>query len=254
MKSGSSESIPPRKGRSDILPRRGVDADGHQVSVKLWPTEERPREKLLRKGPSALTEVELLALLLRTGTGSATALDVARSLLSTGRTLRALGTRTPGELMRIRGIGPAKAVELMAAFEIGRRAQAEPEVKMPIIRSPEDAARCMIPLLRDRPYEAFFVLLLDAKNALRDSVEITRGTLNASLVHPREVYKVAIDNRAASIIVVHNHPSGNPDPSREDVEVTRQLAEAGRIVGIPLHDHLIVAGDRFTSLAEKGLV
>jgi DNA repair protein RadC len=108
--------------------------------------------------------------------------------------------------------------------------------------------------LRERATEAFFVLLLDAKNALRAKVEITSGTLNASLVHPREVYKVAIDQRAASIIVVHNHPSGNPDPSREDTEVTRQLAEAGRIVGIPLHDHLIVAGDRFTSLAEKGLL
>jgi DNA repair protein RadC len=156
--------------------------------------------------------------------------------------------------MRIRGIGPAKAAELVAAFELGRRAQAEPEEEWPIIRSPEDVARCMVPLLRDRVNEVFFVLLLDAKNALRSQVEISSGTLNASLVHPREVYKAAIDQRAASIVVVHNHPSGNPDPSREDAEVTRQLAEAGRIVGIPLHDHVIVAGDRFTSMAEKGLL
>lgn len=223
-------------------------------SVKEWPSGERPREKLLGRGPSALSEAELLALVLRTGTGRSTALDLARDVLSSGRSLRALGTRTPGELMRIRGIGPAKAVELIAAFEIGRRMQAEPDEVRPIIRSPEDVARHMVPLLRDRTNEAFFVLLLDAKNALRSKVEITSGTLNASLVHPREVYKVAIDQRAASIIVVHNHPSGNPDPSREDTEVTRQLAEAGRIVGIPLHDHLIVAGDRFTSLAEKGLL
>jgi DNA repair protein RadC len=223
-------------------------------SVKEWPSGERPREKLLGKGPSALTEVELLALVLRTGTGNSTALDLAREVLSSGRSLRVLGTRTPGELMRIRGIGPAKAVELIAAFEIGRRAQAEPDEEWPIIHSPEDVARYMVPLLRDRTNEVFFVLLLDSKNALRSKVEITSGTLNASLVHPREVYKVAIDQRAASIIVVHNHPSGNPDPSREDTEVTRQLAEAGRIVGIPLLDHLIVAGDRFTSLAEKGLL
>jgi len=223
-------------------------------SVKEWPSGERPREKLLGKGPSALTEVELLALVLRTGTGNSTALDLAREVLSSGRSLRVLGTRTPGELMRIRGIGPAKAVELIAAFEIGRRAQAEPDEEWPIIHSPEDVARYMVPLLRDRTNEVFFVLLLDSKNALRSKVEITSGTLKASLVHPREVYKVAIDQRAASIIVVHNHPSGNPDPSREDTEVTRQLAEAGRIVGIPLHDHLIVAGDRFTSLAEKGLL
>jgi DNA repair protein RadC len=223
-------------------------------SVKEWPSGERPREKLLGKGASALTEAELLALVLRTGTGSVTALDLAREVLSSGPSLRGLGTRTPGELMRIRGIGPAKAVELIAAFEIGRRMQAEPDEVRPIVRSPEDVARHMVPLLRDRPNEVFFVLLLDAKNALRSKVEITSGTLNASLVHPREVYKVAIDQRAASIIVVHNHPSGNPDPSREDAEVTRQLAEAGRIVGIPLQDHLIVAGDRFTSLAEKGLL
>lgn len=223
-------------------------------SVKEWPSGERPREKLIGKGPSALTEAELLALVLRTGTGNSTALDLAREVLSSGRSLRVLGTRTPGELMRIRGIGPAKAVELIAAFEIGRRMQAEPDEERPVIRSPEDVARFMVPLLRDRTNEVFFVLLLDAKNALRSKVEITSGTLNASLVHPREVYKVAIDQRAASIIVVHNHPSGNPDPSREDAEVTRQLAEAGRIVGIPLHDHLIVAGDRFTSLAEKGLL
>jgi DNA repair protein RadC len=156
--------------------------------------------------------------------------------------------------MRIHGIGPAKAVELVAAFEIGRRMQATPEDPYPIIRTPEDVARQMIPLLRDRSTEVFFVLLLDAKNALKSRVEITSGTLNASLVHPREVFKAAIDHRAASIIVVHNHPSGNPDPSREDTEVTRQLAEAGRIVGIPLHDHVIVAGDGYTSLAEKGLL
>jgi DNA repair protein RadC len=191
---------------------------------------------------------------LRTGTGRISALELAREVLSGVRSLRSLGTRTPGELMRISGIGPAKAAELVAAFEIGRRVQAEPEEELPIIRSPEDVARCMVPLLRDRAHEVFYVLLLDAKNALRSRVEITKGTLNASLVHPREVFKVAIDHRAASIIVVHNHPSGNPDPSREDAEVTRQLAEAGRIVGIPLHDHIIVAGERFTSLAEKGML
>jgi DNA repair protein RadC len=222
--------------------------------VKDWPAGERPREKLLSRGPAALTEAELLALLLRTGTGQRSAVDIAREVLASGRSLRGLAARTPGELMRIRGIGPAKAVELVAAIEIGRRIQAEPGEECPIIRTPDDVSRQMVPLLRDRSTEVFFVLLLDAKNALRAKVEISSGTLNASLVHPREVFKVAIDYRAASIIVVHNHPSGNPDPSREDAEVTRQLAEAGRIVGIPLHDHLIVAGDQCTSLAEKGLL
>jgi DNA repair protein RadC len=254
MKSGLNESGRPRRGPSVTSPRIAPGIPERRGSVKEWPSGDRPREKLLGKGPSALTETELLALLLRTGTGSSSAVDLARDLLSGGRSLRMLGSRTPAELMRVHGIGPAKAVELVAAFEIGRRMQAEPEEPWPVIHSPEDVARHMVPLLRERATEAFFVLLLDAKNALRAKVEITSGTLNASLVHPREVYKAAIDQRAASIIVVHNHPSGNPEPSREDTEVTRQLAEAGRIVGIPLHDHLIVAGDRFTSLAERGLL
>lgn len=254
MKYGLSDSGRAREGRPGAYPRMVADTGRQARSVRDWPAGERPREKMLRRGPTALTDAELLALVLRTGAGRVTALDLAREVLVGGRSLRALGSRTPGELMRIRGIGPAKAAELVAAFELGRRAQAEPEEEWPIIRSPEDVARCMVPLLRDRVNEVFFVLLLDAKNALRSQVEISSGTLNASLVHPREVYKAAIDQRAASIVVVHNHPSGNPDPSREDAEVTRQLAEAGRIVGIPLHDHVIVAGDRFTSMAEKGLL
>jgi DNA repair protein RadC len=114
--------------------------------------------------------------------------------------------------------------------------------------------RLMQPRMRDLSQELFSVMVLDAKNGVREVLEISRGTLNASLVHPREVFKAAIDHRAASIIVVHNHPSGNPEPSREDVEITAQLADAGRIVGIPLHDHLILAGDRYTSFAERGLL
>jgi DNA repair protein RadC len=155
--------------------------------------------------------------------------------------------------MRLKGIGHAKAVELLAALEIGRRIEAFEESAKYIVRTPADVAHRMIPLLRDRLTEVFYVVMLDAKNGLKGEFELSRGTLNSSLVHPREVYKAAIDNVAASIIVVHNHPSGNPEPSREDIEVTRQLSETGKIVGIPLHDHLIIAGSSYTSLAEKGL-
>jgi DNA repair protein RadC len=155
-------------------------------------------------------------------------------------------------MQRIRGIGAAKAAEIAAAFEIGRRVQAEPGAERVVIRTPEDVARLMIPRLRERRVEVFMVLMLDARNAVKGEVEISRGTLNASLVHPREVFKAAIDSLAAGIIVVHNHPSGNAEPSPEDLEITRQLAETGRIIGIPLHDHLIVAGDQCTSLAERG--
>jgi len=225
-----------------------------RTRIKDWPANERPREKLLKQGPGALTDAELLALLIRTGTGKQTAIDLAKLILSRERTLRSIGARSASELMRIPGIGEAKSVELLAAFEIGRRVQAAKEEERLIVRSPGDVARFMVPKLRDLSSEVFYVLVLDSKNGLKEDVRITSGTLNASLVHPREVFKVAIDHLAASIVVVHNHPSGNLEPSREDIEITKQLVDAGKVVGIPLHDHLIVAGDGFTSFAERGLI
>ena len=225
-----------------------------RASIKDWPSDERPREKLLQHGPEALSDTELLAILVRVGTGGDTALDIARNILVRERSLRRLAEKSARELMRVRGIGPAKAVELLAAFELGRRVEAHRDEERTVVRSPEDVSRIMIPRLRHATQEVFLVLMLDSKNGIRGEVEVTKGTLNASLVHPREIYKAAIDHLAASIIVVHNHPSGNPEPSREDLEITRQLSEAGRLVGIPLHDHLIVAGDRYTSLAEMGVL
>jgi DNA repair protein RadC len=137
---------------------------------------------------------------------------------------------------------------------MGRRVEVRKHDEKLIVRSPEDVARFMIPRMRHLTGEEFYVLVLDAHNGLREETRLTTGTLNASLVHPREVFKVAIDQRAAAVIVVHNHPSGNLEPSREDIEITRQLAEAGKIIGIPLHDHLIITSSGYTSLAERGLV
>ncbi len=226
----------------------------HRPTIKEWPEDERPREKVIRKGVRALSDAELVAILIRSGTGRRTALDLARTIVADGGGLRPLAERNADELMRLKGIGSAKAVGLLAAFEIGRRVHASTDAKRPVLSSPQDVAGLMIPRLRGCPVETFTVLVLDSKNALKREVELTKGTLNASLVHPREVFKVAIDSLAASIIVVHNHPSGNPEPSREDLDVTRQLVESGRTLGIPLHDHIIVAGDRFCSLAERGLL
>ena len=223
-------------------------------SIRTWPAGERPRERLLRQGPQSLTDTELLSLLIRVGNGSQNAVDLARSLLASHTDLRTLSGKTPVELMRQKGIGPAKAVELFAAFELGRRLQsARGSVKVKI-QSPEDVVRHLGPGLSNRRTEVFVVLVLQSDNSLKAEVELTNGTLNASLVHPREVFKVAIDHGAASIIVVHNHPSGNPAPSREDIDITRQLAEAGRIIGIPLHDHIIIAGQGHTSLAAQGVL
>jgi len=225
-----------------------------RISIKDWPADERPREKLLKHGPAALADAELLAILIRTGSGRNSALDLAKGILREGKSLYGIASRSASELMRTKGIGKAKSVELLAAFEIGRRVEARKHDEKLIVRSPDDVAQFMIPKMRHLSNEEFVVLILDAQNGLREEVKLTSGTLNASLVHPREVFKAAIDHRAAAIIVVHNHPSGNLEPSREDIEITHQLVEAGKIIGIPLHDHVIVATGGFTSLAERGLI
>ena len=222
-------------------------------AITTWPEEERPRERLLRCGPGSLTDAELLAILLRSGSGSSSALDVARGGRAGGG-LREMARKNAEELIRVQGVGLAKAVEILAAVEIGRRLQAQECGDRHSLCSPEDAARFLIPRMRDLRHETFVVLVLDTNNSVVGESELSRGTLNASIVHPREVFKFAIDRLAAAVIVAHNHPSGNPEPSREDIEITHQLCEAGKIVGIPLHDHLIVAGNSFTSLAARGYV
>jgi DNA repair protein RadC len=209
---------------------------------------------MARCGPTSLTETELLAIVLRTGSGSSSALDLARDLLMHAGSLNGVAKMSVGELVRVKGIGTTKALELQAVFELGRRRGVSDQFISPVVHSPEDVAHRMVPRLSDLQQEVFIVLSLDGKNAVRRETELSRGTLNASIVHPREVFKIAIDDRAAAIIVVHNHPSGNPQPSSEDIEITRQLAETGQVVGIPVRDHIIIAGSRYTSLAELGFL
>jgi DNA repair protein RadC len=223
-------------------------------AIRDWPAGERPREKLLRSGAQTMSDAELLAILIRTGSRGRNALDLACGVLDGGRGLAGLARRNALELMRVEGIGEAKALGILAAFELGRRLQADSGGKRTPLRTPEDAARLVIPRLRDLTHEVFAVLVLDTQNGVLATVELSRGTLNASLVHPREVFKAAIDHVGAAVLVVHNHPSGNPEPSGEDIAITRQLAEAGKILGIPLHDHLIVGGNAYVSLAERGLL
>lgn len=221
-------------------------------TVRTWPAGERPREKLLLHGAHTLSEAELIAILLRTGNRSRTALDLACGVLAREGGLASLARRNARELMRVEGIGTAKALGILAAFELGRRLQADCGGKRALLRTPEDAARLLIPRFRDLTHEVFSVLVLDTQNAVVATVELSRGTLNASLVHPREVFKAAVDHVGAAVLVVHNHPSGNPEPSGEDIAITHQLAGAGKILGIPLHDHLIIAGNAYVSLAERG--
>lgn len=226
----------------------------YRPAIKDWPADERPREKLLNHGPESLSDAELLTILIRQGSGNNSAFDLAKRILHDAHNLHGVAAMSAVELMRMKGIGEAKAVELLAAFEVGRRLEARQDAEKIVVRSPDDVAKIMIPRLRDLTTEEFHVLVLDAQNGVRKEVKLTSGTLNASLVHPREVFKVAIDHRAAAIVVVHNHPSGNLEPSREDIDITCQLVEAGKTIGIPVHDHLIVSATGYTSMAERGLL
>lgn len=216
---------------------------------------DRPRERLWRLGAGALTAPELLAILLGTGSGASDALAVARRLLEpAGGTLRRLSARPPAELLRTPGVGPAKGARLLAAFELALRLDREARPAQPRITAPADVLRVMGPVLRDLSVEEFHLLALDTRSRVLRDVLVTRGLLDASLVHPREVFRAAIAEAAAGIILVHNHPSGDPTPSAEDRAVTRQLVAAGQLLDLPVYDHVIVAGDRYVSFATAGLL
>lgn len=212
-----------------------------------------PRERLLAVGSESLSDAELLALLLRTGARGRSVLDLAAALLRSGGLL-SLSRAAPGELRRTAGIGPAKCATLLAAFELGRRlAGRRLQVGDPI-RSAEDVYRHFHPRLRDVAHERFLVVLLDGRHRVQREVLASQGTLTASLVHPREVFRPALQEGAAALVVVHNHPSGDPAPSREDLEVTRRLVRAGALLGIPVLDHVVVAERGYVSLREEGWI
>lgn len=220
------------------------------LAIKHWRDDDKPRERLVKNGAAVLSDAELLAILLKTGTKGASALDVGRTLLRRYPTLTDLASRDVGEIRTFRGVGAVKAVTLAAAFEIGRRIQAEPFTAKQAIRSPQDVASLYIPKLRGIRKEQFHVLLLNTANRIFRETLVSEGSLSASIVHPREVFRLAVIESAASIIVLHNHPSGNLEPSREDIEVTKQLVEAGTVLGISVHDHIIIAGESFVSLRQ----
>ena len=233
--------------------RLAFEPSFYHTSIKEWPEAERPREKLVRSGPEFLSEAELLAILLRVGSRGVTALDLAKKLLSSCSNLRQIGKMTVSDL-EAWGLGRARAATIAAVFELIRRYESAHETEQPVFRSPEDVVARYGPRLRDLHHEEFWALLLSSSNQLLREVRVSSGTLNSSLVHPRECFAEAIKHRAASVLFLHNHPSGNPEPSHEDLAITRQLVEAGKILGIPVHDHVIIAGNRFASLAERGLL
>ncbi|MCL5035156.1 MAG: DNA repair protein RadC [Bacteroidetes bacterium] len=228
-------------------------------TLREWPESEKPRERLLSHGATKLTDVELLAILLRTGARtkerSRTAIDVARELLmSFENSLALLSMRDALELANTSGIGKVKAVTLAAAFEIGRRMQSLPGNDAPLLNNPEAVHKFIMRDFAGEKREVFKVIALSTSGRVKRVKTLTEGTLSASLVDARAVFKFAILEEAASIIVVHNHPSGKLDPSKEDIQITKDLVYSGGFLDIPVHDHLIVGPTGYLSMKNAGYV
>ncbi len=226
---------------------------GTHDRIKDWSRDERPRERLARQGAASLSDAELIAILLRTGVQGRNAVQLARDLLQEVGDLDGLHRATFEELRRRRGVGAAKAAQLKAAIEIGGRLAVAEATARAVVQSPEDAAGLLLYDMGVLDREHLRVLLLDTRNRLIRTTEIYQGSLNSSAIRVGEVFRDAVQANAAAVIIAHNHPSGDPSPSPEDVAVTRALVEAGRLLDIEVLDHLIIGKNRFTSMKAKGL-
>lgn len=225
------------------------------AKVRDLPADDRPREKLLLRGSQSLTDAELIAILLRTGTKGKSVIQIAQEIINKETNLAQLASKSAADLVKNSGIGKDKAATLLAAFEISRRILSQTKwFSQKRITSPADVAEIFIPILRDEVKEHFIVVCLSSANKIIRYEKISQGNLNSSIVHPREVFKTAIENNSASIILIHNHPSENPEPSNEDISITRKMVEAGRMMDIPIFDHIIIAGNNYTSFVEKRLI
>lgn len=225
-------------------------------TIREWPAEDRPREKLLDKGAGALTDTELLAIILRVGNGSTgeSAIDHARGLLNRFGGLKGLDEAAASELASVKGVGPAKIAQIKACLEIARRLGNHRWQIGQALRSSEDVFRHFRDNMEKEKRELFYVVLLNNKNKKIRDVKISEGSLTASLVHPREVYNPVIRESAAAVIFVHNHPSGDPAPSQEDIEITRRLKEVGDVMGVRVLDHVVIGCDRYFSFSDKGML
>ena len=230
------------------------DHPGRRPTIKDLPTTERPRERLLQSGEEGLSDAELLAIIIGSGSEEETALELARRLLSRFGSFRSLAGASAGELSQVRGIGPAKAAQIKAALAIARRYAAERVGPGTAVTGSEQLFRYMREKLHGLKKESFYALMLDTKHRVIREEQVAVGSLNESIVHPREAFHSAIRESAAKIIFVHNHPSGNPEPSPQDRRLTARLCQIGNLVGIQVLDHLIVGDETYYSFAEHGLV
>jgi DNA repair protein RadC len=225
-------------------------------TIKDWPQDDRPREKLLQKGPQALSDTELLAIILRNGNASTgeSAIDHARLLLGQFDGFRGIDEASVTELEKVKGIGPAKIAQMKASLEMARRLGSRKWESGQPLRSSEDVFHHFRHDLEKEKKELFYVILLNNKNKKLREVKISEGSLTASLVHPREVYNPVIRESAAAVIFVHNHPSGDPAPSQEDIEITRRLKEVGEVMGVRVLDHVVIGHDRYFSFSDRGML
>ncbi|MFW6007357.1 MAG: RadC family protein [Halanaerobiales bacterium] len=226
----------------------------YQFTLKQLPEEDRPREKLIKYGAKNLSNAELLALIIRTGNRKRTAIELSQDILSYFGGLNSLTSLSVEEIKQIKGIGVAKSTQIKALIEISKRLAASSDQNRIIVKEPQDVSNVMMPRLRYNKQEVFSLILLNIKNQIIAISEITKGGLTSSIVHPREVFKEAIKRSSAAIILVHNHPSGIPEPSDEDIKITKRLIECGKIIGIEIMDHIVIGDGIYVSLKEKQLI
>lgn len=229
--------------------------DNCNYTIKDLPEEDRPREKLYKHGPKSLSNSELLAIIIRTGNREYTAIELSQRLLTMDKGgLSFLEGLSIEEMTRLKGIGEVKAAQIIASIELGKRITMTSGQNKTKITSPTDVANLLMEDMRYLKKEYFKILLLDTKNQIISIEDISVGSLNSSIVHPREVYNPAIKKSSASIILVHNHPSGDPSPSKEDISITKRLVEGGEILGIKVLDHIIIGDNKYISLKEKDII
>lgn len=225
------------------------------VSIKNWKEDEKPREKLLKHGKQALSDAELIAILLGTGTKETSAIDLARELLLIGHNnLNELARLSVKDLCKVNGIGPAKAITIIAAIELGARKQHLSAVERPQIRSSREAYLVMKSKLEDLSHEEFWVITLDRKNSVINTYRISEGGITGTVVDIRKILKIALDDKSTGIMLFHNHPSGNLQPSHADIELTKKMTEAGKIMDISVLDHLIITQTSYFSFTDEGLM
>jgi DNA repair protein RadC len=225
------------------------------ISIKEWSLEDRPREKLLSKGIFTLSDAELIAIIIGSGTKDESAVDLSRRILnSTKQNLNELGKLSVNDLIKYKGIGHAKAISIVAALELGRRRKLSETVEKDKISSSRDIYDIFHPVLADLPYEEFWIILLNRSNKIIDRFKISQGGISGTVTDVRLILKIALEKFASSIILCHNHPSGNNQPSEADIQITQKIKESGKLMDLSLLDHVIVVDGNYFSFADEGLV